>query len=134
MTDISSRGHIYQVVSSFYSKIKTHDLLGPIFTQAIPENEWEAHMQKITDFWDSAVFGSMTYRGNPAMTHSNVDKANSFDITQNHFSVWLQNWNRTLDEHGSGPNVEDMKLKARKMASGLYIGMWNNKPEHKKPR
>jgi len=97
VNDIQNRGDLYEVVSTFYSTIKTNELLGPIFTKAIPEEDWEQHMQKITDFWDSAVFGSMTYRGNPAMKHANLDKSNNHEITQNHFMIWLQNWNSTVD-------------------------------------
>jgi len=80
VNDIENRKDIYKVVSTFYSTVKAHEILGPIFTAAIPEDEWEYHMQKITDFWDSAVFGSMTYRGNPAMKHAQLDKKNEHNI------------------------------------------------------
>jgi len=132
--DIQNREHLYLLVSTFYSRIKTNELLGPIFTAAIPEDEWNQHMEKITEFWNSAVFGSMTYRGNPAMKHVQVDKSNDFSVTQNHFKVWLDNWNSVVDENFSGAVAENVKMRARKMATGLYIGMWNNKPEEKRPK
>ncbi len=134
MKEIETRTDIYAVVISFYSRLKTDETLGPLFLRSIADSEWEDHMQKITDFWDSAIFNSMTYKGNPANVHVDVDKTNGYDIYQKHFEIWLQNWNETLDANWSGIVAENMKMRARKMSTGLYISMWNNKPEHKKPQ
>ncbi len=132
MKNIENRDDIKSIVQTFYTTIKSNDLLGPIFTSAIPEGEWDSHIEKLTDFWDSAVFGSMTFRGNPARTHVNLDKSNKHAITQKHFAVWLENWIQTIDTSWSGSKAEEMKMRARKMSTGLYIGIWNNKPDELK--
>lgn len=133
MKEITNREDINEVVTSFYDIIKSHELLGPIFTSAIPADKWDSHLEKLTDFWDSAVFGSMTFHGNPARAHVKLDAANNHSITQDHFAVWLENWISNLDSNWQGSKAEEMKMRARKMATGLYIGMWHHKPEALKP-
>ena len=109
--EVQSRDDIKLIVQSFYDAIKKNELLGPVFTGAIPENEWMSHIEKLTDVWDSAVFGSMTFKGNPSMTHAKLDKSNKHGITQDHFAVWLENWNATLDASWEGSKVEEMKIR-----------------------
>jgi len=131
--DVKDREDLLKVVSSFYSKIKTNKDLGHIFTQAIPENEWEEHMQKITDFWHSALFGSATYSGSPADKHVQLDKTNNYSLNHEHFKTWLTYWNSNLDSLFTGETATNMKLRAEKMASGLYASIWYHKPDAHKP-
>ncbi len=133
MKEVENREDIKQIVHAFYGRIKSHELLGPIFTGAIPADDWDAHLDKLTNFWDSAVFGSMTFKGNPSMAHAKLDKNNKYAISQDHFAVWLQNWIEIIDGSWTGEKAEEMKTRARKMATGLYIGMWHHKPDELKP-
>ncbi len=132
MKEVENREDLALIVRTFYNKIKTNEVLGPIFLRAIPEGNWESHLDKITEFWNSALFGSMTYRGNPAITHANLDKSNNHEISQDHFKIWLDNWLLVIDESWTGSKAEEMKMRARKMASGLFITMWRYKPEEQK--
>lgn len=133
MKHIKSREDINEIIRKFYGQVRDNDILGPIFTKAIPEEEWDFHMEKITDFWDSAVFGSMSFKGNPATSHVNLDQKNNYKITQEHFAIWLNHWNETINENYEGEIAENMKMRARKMAAGLYLGIWHHKPDDLKP-
>ncbi|MEJ6796624.1 MAG: group III truncated hemoglobin [Flavobacteriales bacterium] len=133
MKRIEGREDINNIVRKFYGQVRENEILGPVFTNAIPAGEWDRHMEKITDFWDSAIFGSMTFKGNPATSHVNLDKNNDYKITQDHFSIWLNQWSETINEDYEGEIAENMKMRARKMATGLYLGMWHHKPDDLKP-
>ncbi|MFK7756529.1 MAG: group III truncated hemoglobin [Flavobacteriales bacterium] len=133
MEEIKDRKDIRKLVGIFYGTIRKNEVLGPIFNKAIPEETWEAHMEKITDFWDSAVFGTMTFKGNPATKHVELDKANNYSIDQKHFAIWLTHWKEIIDANYTGAVAENMKLRAEKMATGLYLGMWHHKPDELKP-
>ncbi len=56
MNQITNREDVYFLVSTFYNKIKKDEFIGPIFLSAIPPNDWENHLEKLTDFWETNLF------------------------------------------------------------------------------
>ena len=53
---IEGREDINNIVRLFYAQVRENEILGPIFNRAIPDEDWDFHMGKITDFWDSVFF------------------------------------------------------------------------------
>ena len=47
--DIKTREDVFLLVSSFYVKVRTDDVLGPFFNEAI--KDWDAHLERLTIFW-----------------------------------------------------------------------------------
>ena len=62
-------------------------------------------------------FGSMTFKGNPAAAHVNLDKKNDYKITQDHFAIWLNHWNQTINANYQSEKAEDMKMRASEGSS-----------------
>ena len=120
---IADRKDVSLLVRTFYAKIRKHDLLGPIFNQAIPADHWEVHLEKLTDFWETNLFAVAKFKGNPMQAHRNVDRANQYKIEMDHFGHWLQLWFETIDELFTGDLADRAKRAARKMATGLFMGM-----------
>ena len=54
--EIVSREEVSLLVRSFYSKIRIHAELGPIFNGIV--EDWEHHLERLTDFWDWFVLGT----------------------------------------------------------------------------
>jgi hemoglobin len=123
LKEIENRSDVSLLVRSFYAKIRKHDLLGPIFNNAIPENHWEVHLEKLTDFWETNLFGISKFKGNPMQAHRDVDQANHHKIEMEYFGHWIQMWFETIDEHFTGDLAEKAKRASRKMATGLFMGM-----------
>jgi hemoglobin len=94
--DIQSRNDIRLLVDTFYAKIETDDLLGPIFHQIIKGN-WEPHLQKMVNFWDSLLFHQPVYNGQPYPKHADLP------ITEIHFNRWIQLFNQCIDQLFDGP-------------------------------
>ena len=128
MTKITNRDDVNLLVHTFYDKIRQHELLGPIFNGHISEEQWPAHLSKLTDFWESNLFGVRTFRGSPSKAHVNVDKNLNHTISQNHFAQWLQLWFETIDELFEGELADRAKEMARRMSTGQYIHIWQNRP------
>lgn len=128
MTKITNRDDVSLLVHTFYDKIRQHELLGPIFSGHITEEQWPAHLSKLTDFWESNLFGVRTFRGSPSKAHVNVDKNLNHTISQNHFAQWLQLWFETIDELFEGELADRAKEMARRMSTGQYIHIWQNRP------
>ena len=66
------------------------------------------------------------------MKHINVDKNMNHSISQNHFGTWLQLWFETIDQLFEGELAIKAKQSARKMSTGQFLSMWNNRPENQK--
>ncbi len=107
--DIQSIEDIIVFVDAFYDKVRHDEIIGDIFKKAIGEN-WEVHLMKMYRFWDSVLFNSKTYIGNPFIAHSKLN------IEKEHFDVWLEHFKYVADEHFSGSNSDRMKLQAEHMA------------------
>lgn len=125
MKDIETRTDVAQLVDAFYARIRSDDLLGPIFNGHIEEHQWPSHLEKLTDFWESNLFGTGIFRGNPSGKHLNVDRASGYKIDQKHFGRWLMHWFQTVDSLYHGDKADRTKAFARKIAHGQYLLMWN---------
>lgn len=132
MKTIQNRSDVSQLVNLFYAKIRKDELLGPIFNKHIADKEWPAHLSKLTDFWETNLFGIIKFKGNPSAKHINVDAQSDYTIEQNHFGKWLQLWFETVDELYEGELAAKAKEAARRMSTGQFMTMWHNRPENKK--
>jgi hemoglobin len=88
--DIKNRTDIRLLVDTFYAKVEIDDLLGPIFHQIIQGN-WEPHLEKMVNFWDSLLFHQPVYNGQPYPKHADLP------ITPIHFNRWINVFNQTVD-------------------------------------
>ncbi|MFT7031658.1 MAG: hemoglobin [Cyclobacteriaceae bacterium] len=120
--DIESREDIELLVHTFYSKVRKHTTLGPIFNQVI--DNWDEHLDKLCGFWETNLFFVQKYKGNPLQTHLDVDKELGHQIDQLHFGNWLNLWFETLDELYHDKNAEIAKHRARNMAHIMFIRIW----------
>ncbi|CAM1368865.1 Globin [Tenacibaculum litopenaei] len=127
--EITERRDVKLLVTTFYDKIKRDDFIGPIFVQTIPEETWEAHLEKLTDFWETNLFFVRKFKGNPMKAHQDVDKNFQFSIEQKHFGKWLELWFSTVDELFVGTKAHEAKERARNIASMLFFRMYEAKPK-----
>ena len=132
MKTIQTREDVNQLVNAFYAKIRKDDLLGPIFNKHIPNDHWPAHLDKLTDFWETNLFGVAKFKGNPTAKHRTVDADMDHSISQIHFGKWLQLWFETINELFEGELAEKAKNAARKMSTGQFMAIWSQRPDHKK--
>lgn len=131
MKEITNREDISILITTFYKRIRKNELLGPIFNKHIPEDQWPDHLFKLTDFWETNLFGIAKFKGNPSQKHINVDKNSGYTISQVHFGEWLNLWYKTVDDLYEGELAFKAKNSARKMATGQFLVMWNHRPELK---
>lgn len=123
--EITTREDIYVLVSSFYIKVRSNNLLGPFFNGKI--KDWDEHLERLTTFWESSLFLKTKYYGNPLEAHVNVDKDAGGTISELHFGTWINLWIETIDEHFYGEYADMAKHKARKMATFLYLNIFESR-------
>lgn len=123
--DLNSRANINLLVNTFYAKVRTDEMLGPIFNRVI--QDWPAHLERLTDFWERTLLAHKVYKGNPIAAHNKVDEEMGNSITMVHFGRWLQLWFSTIDEYFEGEKATLAKHRARKMSTLMFLAIFNNR-------
>ena len=86
LPDLTSRADIIRLVDAFYDRIRRDEKLGPIFND-IAQVNWETHLPKMYDFWDTVLFRAGTFRGNPLAAHAKL--VSTADMSKASFDHWL---------------------------------------------
>jgi hemoglobin len=123
--NIENREDITLLVDSFYTKIRKDAEIGHFFNDVI--QDWEEHLEKLTDFWEMNLFGGKKYHGNPIEAHIEVDRHSGGVISSHEFGIWLNHWFATIDEIFEGENADTLKRRARKMSTMLFMNMFNSR-------
>ncbi|GAA3764994.1 group III truncated hemoglobin [Flavobacterium ginsengiterrae] len=122
---IENRADVNFLVNHFYDKIRADEEIGFYFNEMI--SDWDAHLEKLTDFWETNLFGIRKYKGNPHAVHNEVDAHFDEKITANEFGIWLNHWFQTIDEYFEGENADTLKRRARKMSTFLFMSMFQHR-------
>ena len=120
--DIQNRGDVFALVSAFYSKVRENKEIGHFFNETI--KDWPAHLEKLTDFWETNLFMVAKFRGNPVRAHKEVDHKFNHTIEQKHFGEWLNMWFGTIDEMFEGERANIAKNRARNMAHNQFMNIY----------
>lgn len=123
--EINSRADVQLLVETFYTRIRAHEALGPIFNAVI--EDWDSHMDLLTDFWESQLFLVRKYHGDPVKKHQEADDHTGNIINQEHFGLWLNLWFKTLDDLFEGERVWIAKNRAQKMSTMLFLKIFENR-------
>lgn len=118
MNDISTREDIILLVDSFYDKVNKDSLLSPVFNDVAAVN-WEHHLPKMYDFWESLLFGKQIYKGRPFDHHAPLP------VSEKHFDRWIKHFTKTVDELFKGEKAEEAKAKATNIAGVFQFKMYS---------
>ena len=119
MKDIVSQDDIQVLVNSFYDKVKTSEI--GFFFEEIAKVNWEKHLPKMYIFWESVLFATVKFNGNPMGAHFPINEI--IPMEKKHFEAWLQLWKETVDENFSGEIAESAKNKAENIAKLMSFKM-----------
>ena len=110
---------ISRLVDGFYSRIRQHEVLGPIFNMAIGDN-WDHHLPRMKQFWASVALNSGTYSGRPVPVHRRLRL-----VRPEHFDIWLGLFRETLAETGASVEVTDYFMeRAERIGESLKLAMF----------
>jgi hemoglobin len=123
--DIKGRVEIEQLVNRFYERIREDDVLGFIFND-IAQVDWRTHLPRMYAFWETVLFRSGGYTGNPLAAHAKLTLQTEMGRPQ--FDRWLSLFRSTVDELFAGEHAEHIKNCAADMASVIH-GRINHIPD-----
>ncbi len=116
--ELHSRTEVIQLVNAFYDKVKKDDQIAHFFEEVI-HVDWDAHLPKMYDFWESTIFHKALYSGNPIQVHQKVNALSS--MSAEHFQRWIALFTETVDELFSGQNAELAKQRAISIATVMQM-------------
>lgn len=106
--ELANLEDIVVFVDSFYDKVRSDDVIGPVFDAVI--KDWRPHLDKMYQFWNAALFGVPGFKGNPFARHAPLS------LEKKHFDRWLVLFKETIDTHFEGSMADDTKKRADIMA------------------
>lgn len=118
MRDIQTREDIHLVMSEFYSKLLQDDKISFIFTE-IAKIDLASHLWDLVDFWEQILFDTGSYQKNVMQIHQDVNQKMKF--SEEHFAIWLNYFNTSIDENFEGQTAENMKTRALSIATVMKI-------------
>ena len=109
---------IRELVHGFYARIRTDEVLGPIFARVIGEN-WDPHLAKMCDFWSSVMRMTGRYKGNPMVAHMRLKM-----VRPEHFERWLALFRDAAAEICDTELAAQFVSRAENIARSLQLGMF----------
>jgi hemoglobin len=114
--DIGNRADCEQLVRSFYGRALKDPVIGWLFTD-VAKLDLEAHVPRITSFWETILLGAHTYGGGAFRPHLELNFKTP--LKRGHFERWLYLWYETVDELFVGERAELAKAHATRVAGAF---------------
>jgi hemoglobin len=115
--DIETRADCERLVRTFYGRALNDPIIGFLFTD-VARLDLEAHVPRITSFWETILLGAQTYGGGAFRPHAALHM--KAPLRRAHFDQWLNLWNDTVDELFAGERAELAKAHATRVARAFH--------------
>jgi hemoglobin len=127
MKKLESREDIEHLVNSFYAKVTQDQTIGFFFSD-VAKVDWDKHLPKMYSFWETILFGQMSYKGNPMAVHFPINKMQAME--KKHFDQWLKLWKQTIEENFVGENASMAIYKSENIARLMEYKMETARKPH----
>ena len=118
LPDIEGRADIETLVNTFYDRVRTNATLGFIF-ERVAQTNWETHLPKMYAFWETVLFRSGGFTGNPLAAHAKLVPMTEMGRVQ--FDEWLALFRGTVDDLFAGEKATHIKAAAADMANVIHL-------------
>ncbi|MDT0551807.1 group III truncated hemoglobin [Urechidicola vernalis] len=119
MKDLESREDIIKLVITFYNALQNEsEELNTLFND-VAKVDWESHLPKMYDFWETLIFHKAAYKGNPMKVHLHLHSLQK--LKKKNFDDWLVLFKRTVDELFIGEKAELAKMRAASVATSIQL-------------
>ena len=114
MKKLESREDIEFLVNTFYDKVGRDETIGFFFSD-VAKVDWSHHLPKMYAFWETLLFGQISYKGNPMAMHFPINEKVAME--KKHFAHWIKLWTETVEENFSGEMADLAIYKATNIAN-----------------
>lgn len=120
MKKLENREDIETLVNRFYTKVQKDEMIGFFFND-VAKVDWSHHLPKMYSFWETLLFGQISYKGNPMAKHFPINEIAALE--KPHFERWLELWTETVDENFTGEIADMAVSKAQNIANLMAYKM-----------
>lgn len=120
MKKLETREDIELLVNTFYQKVQKDETIGFFFNDVAKVN-WGEHLPKMYKFWETLLFGQVSYKGNPMAAHFPINEMVAME--KYHFEHWLKLWTETVQELFTGVNADMAVYKANNISQLMAYKM-----------
>jgi hemoglobin len=114
--DIETRADCERLVRAFYGRAMADPIIGFIFVD-VAQLDLEAHVPRITSFWETILLGARSYGGGAFAPHAQLHA--KVRLREGHFARWLHLWDGTVDELFAGERAELAKAHAHRVGQAF---------------
>jgi hemoglobin len=111
---------IAELVDTFYARIRTDPVLGPVFEGKIAPDAWPKHLATMKRFWSSVMLTSGAYSGNPVGVHRGVP-----GLERPMFARWLALFGQTAEDLFEPEPAAEFEAKATRIAGSLELAVFH---------
>ncbi len=115
-----SPDQIDTVLARFYTRIRVHPQLGPIFNGHVgtTDAEWDQHIALITRFWRGAILREPGYEGNPMRAHMQAG-----NVRPQHFDPWIALFEEVATDTLPADTARSWIALVHRIGRGLRMGV-----------
>jgi len=116
--DIQNRDDIKKIVIAFHEKLWEDKGMKHIFFE-VAEIDVLGHFDTMINFWERALFQTKKYNNNTLDVHLELHFKHHLKVE--YFTKWFEEFTGTVDEMFEGERADEMKEKARSMATVIKM-------------
>ena len=117
LRDIETRADCERLVRTFYGRALEDPIIGFIFVD-VAKLDLEAHVPRITSFWETILLGAQSYSGGAFRPHAELHA--KVRLRAGHFERWLALWSATVDELFAGDRADLAKAHAVRVGRAFH--------------
>lgn len=123
--DIEDRADCERLVRTFYGRALVDPVIGFLFVD-VAQLDLEAHVPRITSFWETILLGADSYGGGAFRPHAELHAR--VPLRSGHFERWLVLWRRSVDELFVGERAALAKSHAERVARAFHGRLQGRSP------
>ncbi len=113
-----TKKNIRVMADRFYSSVLKDDLIADFFIERLGDemisDEWQDHLNLLTDFWASVTIGDSKYNGTPLTPHIDMP-----GLSKESFQRWLELFSKTIDRLYEKEAADIFKSKGEMIANNF---------------
>ena len=115
--DITTRADCEALVRLFYARAFEDPLIGWLFVD-VAKLDLEAHVPRITSFWETVLLDARSYGGGAFAPHAALNQ--KARLRKAHFDRWVSLWSKSVDDLFAGPIADQAKAHAQRVARAFH--------------
>ncbi|MEA2072596.1 MAG: group III truncated hemoglobin [Campylobacterota bacterium] len=113
-----TKENIRKMVDRFYSQILKDEIVADFFIEKLGDemisDEWQVHLNLLTDFWASTILGDASYTGQPLKPHMHME-----GLKRETFERWLELFFESVDKYYTEEPASIFKNKSQTIADNF---------------